>query len=79
MNKPAIWLLTLTSCLCSACGSDGPGPAGADIVFTGGRIYTVNEAQPWAEAIELRLQSRNPRRPIPALQIDVVRLQSMTG
>ena len=25
----------------------------ADIVFTGGKVYTVNEAQPWAEAVAI--------------------------
>jgi hypothetical protein len=30
-------------------------PAGeiADTVYTNGRIYTVNEAQPWAEAVAI--------------------------
>ena len=26
----------------------------ADVVYTNGRIYTVNEAQPWAEAVAIR-------------------------
>lgn len=32
-----------------------PGPRGpADLVFLNGRIYTVNEAEPWAEAVAIR-------------------------
>ena len=26
----------------------------ADMVFTNGKIYTVNEAQPWAEAVAIK-------------------------
>ena len=32
------------------CSGDPPAP-GADLVLTGGAIYTVNENQPWAEAV----------------------------
>jgi len=35
--------------------SSGMPPAdAADIVYTNGRIYTVNEAQPWAEAVAIK-------------------------
>ena len=34
----------------SSVGSEQP----ADYVFTGGKIYTVNKAQPWAEAVAVR-------------------------
>ena len=41
-----------------ACGpaEDTPGGSGeaADFVFTNGKIYTVHEAQPWAEAVAVR-------------------------
>ncbi|MEE9575914.1 MAG: hypothetical protein V3W35_00780, partial [Gemmatimonadota bacterium] len=42
--------VTVTIAGCS--GSD----AGevADVVYTNGRIYTVNEAQPWAEAVAIK-------------------------
>ena len=33
------------------------GPAiesAADFVFTNGKVYTVNEAQPWAEAVAVQ-------------------------
>ena len=33
-----------------ACGRDQP-QATADRVLTNGRIYTVNDSQPWAEAV----------------------------
>ena len=36
----------------------GPGSTAtqeqADIVYTNGRIYTVNDAQPWAEAVAIK-------------------------
>ena len=34
--------------------SAAPSVDAADTVFTNGRIYTVNEAQPWAEAVAVR-------------------------
>jgi len=53
--------VTFASCilallLTSACGDDGSrksDPA-ADQVYVSGRIYTVNEAMPWAEAVAVR-------------------------
>jgi hypothetical protein len=40
----------------AACGgpsSESSGPI-ADTVYTNGRVYTVNEAQPWAEAVAIK-------------------------
>ena len=37
--------------LLAACSNDSPANSAADVVFTNARVYTVNEAQPWAEAI----------------------------
>ena len=34
-------------------GCAQPGDA-ADTVYTNGRIYTVNEAQPWVEAVAIK-------------------------
>ena len=31
-----------------------PVTSGADIVYTSGKVYTVNEAQPWAEAVAVK-------------------------
>lgn len=46
----AVWVLLL-----SACAKQAPQPdATADTVVTGGRIYTVDSAQPWAEAVAIR-------------------------
>ncbi|MGB5296405.1 MAG: hypothetical protein WBP34_15805, partial [Thermoanaerobaculia bacterium] len=37
-------------------GCSAPSPPGdvADTVYTNGKIYTVNEAQPWAEAVAIK-------------------------
>ena len=35
----------------ASCSADRPS---ADVVYTNGRIYTVNEAQPWAEAVAIQ-------------------------
>jgi len=42
-------LLTTTA---QAAAPDKPGPA--DTVYTNGKIYTVNEKQPWAEAVAIK-------------------------
>lgn len=52
MRKPVVVLAALA--LCAACSSsslDTPCSSPADLVLTGGQIYTVNDAQPWAEAV----------------------------
>ncbi len=32
----------------------GPDQQSADVVYTNGRIYTVNEAKPWAAAVAIK-------------------------
>ena len=55
MNKLSNCLL-LSFVVLAACGQQaGEAPATqADTVYTNGKIYTVNEAQPWAEAVAIR-------------------------
>ena len=54
------FLLTITFFAVSACGQkpadDSATSTGisADTVYTNGRIYTVNEAAPWAEAVAIK-------------------------
>ncbi len=51
-NRIAVALLC--AAVIPAC-SDKPVDVGAaDVVFTNARVYTVNEAQPWAEAVAVR-------------------------
>ena len=52
MKRTAPYLL-LTTVLGSACAQQSPGEV-ADTVYTNGRIYTVNEAQPWVEAVAIK-------------------------
>ncbi len=50
MKRPqssTTWLCTL-AVLATACGPDT-----ADVVYISGRIYTVNETQPWVEAVAI--------------------------
>jgi predicted amidohydrolase YtcJ len=60
-------LLVITAIFLTACSPSGNEPAPqakepesetpsivADTVYTNGRIYTVNEAQPWAEAVAIK-------------------------
>lgn len=35
-------------------GGPGTSTPGADIVFTNAKVYTVNEKQPWADAVAVR-------------------------
>jgi predicted amidohydrolase YtcJ len=37
--------------LLAACGEKAEQGTGADLIFTNARVYTVDEAQPWAEAV----------------------------
>ena len=46
------WLLA--TALAAGCAEAGPPGDVADVVYTNGRIYTVNEAQPWAEAMAVK-------------------------
>lgn len=43
-------LVTLVTLVAGACGS----PERADLVLTGGRVFTADSARPWAEAIAVR-------------------------
>lgn len=38
----------------TACADESPQQRGADVVFTNAKVYTVNEAQPWAEAVAIK-------------------------
>jgi hypothetical protein len=40
--------------LAVGCSSERPTDESADVVYTNGRIYTVDEAQPWAEAVAIK-------------------------
>ncbi len=44
----------LAALLLSACTDKSPLPEGADVLFTNARVYTVNPAQPWAEAVAVK-------------------------
>ncbi len=44
----------LAALLLSACTDKSPPPEGADVLFTNARVYTVNPAQPWAEAVAVK-------------------------
>ena len=46
-------ILSLLAAACSPPAADKP-PASADTVYTNGKIYTVNEAQPWADAVAIK-------------------------
>ena len=46
-------LVTPALCLLAALACDAPSEQ-ADVVYTNGRIYTVDEAQPWAEAVAIK-------------------------
>jgi predicted amidohydrolase YtcJ len=37
--------------LLAACADETPEKSGADVLFTNAKVYTVNETQPWAEAV----------------------------
>jgi hypothetical protein len=46
-------LLILSGCTQESNQNSEAGPA-ADVVYTNGKIYTVNETQPWAEALAIK-------------------------
>lgn len=48
--RPFLALLTLVT----ACAAPEPSSDVADTVYTNGRIYTVNEVHPWAEAVAIK-------------------------
>ncbi len=47
-------VLMIIVALTSACGGGVAPEEAADTVYTNGQIYTVNEAQPWAEAVAIK-------------------------
>ena len=49
MTRMALLVFVLASA-----GLWAQGPAPADLVLTGGRIYTLDAAKPWAEAVAIR-------------------------
>jgi len=51
-NRIATALLCLV--LLNACGEREANTNAADFVFTNAKIYTVNEMQPWAEAVAIK-------------------------
>ena len=40
--------------LASACGGDRGAGEVADVAYINGQVYTVNDAQPWAEAVAIK-------------------------
>ena len=49
------WLIPVFVTLIAACSNEPPVTASpADKVFQNGKIYTVNEKQPWAEAAAVK-------------------------
>jgi hypothetical protein len=44
--------LIASAVLFSACAQEAS-YADADVIYTNGKIYTVNEAQPWVEAVAI--------------------------
>ena len=56
MGTPKCTFLTTMLALIIAFGCAAPQPGGevADTVYTNGKIYTVDEAQPWAEALAVK-------------------------
>ena len=54
-RRTLIVLAALAVTLSAGCAApEGPPDKVADTVYTNGRIYTVNEAQPWAEAVAIK-------------------------
>ena len=51
--KCKLLYLTLIVALAIGCAEPPTGDV-ADTVYTNGRVYTVNEAQPWAEAVAIK-------------------------
>ena len=62
MKSLKMMILTLVLILLSACSGDDPGSADRvgetsqidDYIFTNAKVYTVDEAQPWAEAVAVK-------------------------
>ena len=61
MRKVSIIMISITltaMIILTGCHSMGPKPSSstqpADYVFTNGKVYTMNEKQPWAEAVAIK-------------------------
>jgi predicted amidohydrolase YtcJ len=54
MTRRALGTMTATALILLSACSGGEDPDAADAIFTNGRIYTVNEAQPWVEAVAVK-------------------------
>jgi predicted amidohydrolase YtcJ len=60
MSRRSVVTALLTIAVLAACGSKEPKEtaetprAGADLVLRGGRIFTVDDRQPWAQAVAIR-------------------------
>ena len=46
--------LILAAAILTACSSDEPGKAPADVVYINGAIYTVDKKQPWADSLAIK-------------------------
>ena len=53
MNQSLIILVTLLILASIAAGCGGPSRPGADIVFSGGAVYTADDDRSWAEAVAI--------------------------
>ncbi len=59
-TRPGLWILLLASLSVSACqpstqdASPGDAASPADLVLQGGKFFTVDEAQVWAEAVAIK-------------------------
>ena len=53
MNPLAFGTATPPAIICVLALLSGCASPSADVVYTNGRIYTVNEAQPWVEAVAI--------------------------
>ncbi len=56
MSRERVTAIVLLAGLCLAASGCSAEPVGemADTVYTNGKIYTVNEDQPWAEAVAIK-------------------------
>jgi len=54
MKKGLVSLLLLITNFGCSTGDSGNTKGPADYVFTNAKVYTVNESQPWAEAVAVR-------------------------
>ena len=46
--------LILAAAILTACSSDEPGKAPANVVYINGAIYTVDKKQPWADSLAIK-------------------------